>query len=213
MRRPCSCRSPAGSYRPQSCACGTMWRWETERTPYYRADLALIHHEGFAFHAEDCAPGILSLLESVRSHHGLVVELGCGSGLLTRQLVDAGHRVDRDRRLPADARHRTGVRRRRPGDPASDVARRPDPGCRCDRVGWSRRELPAGRGRDRACPRGDGGGAPSRRSARDRPVRPVVRRARGRPHPHVDGSRTTGPSSPSSPFLRPTASCGRWRPS
>jgi len=33
------------------------------------------------------------LLESVRSHHGLVVELGCGSGLLTRQLVDAGHRV------------------------------------------------------------------------------------------------------------------------
>ena len=22
-----------------------------ERTPYYRADLALIHHEGFAFHA------------------------------------------------------------------------------------------------------------------------------------------------------------------
>lgn len=64
-----------------------------ERTPYYRADLALIHHEGFAFHAEDCAPGILSLLESVRSHHGLVVELGCGSGLLTRQLVDAGHRV------------------------------------------------------------------------------------------------------------------------
>src|SRR6476646_12005131 len=63
------------------------------RTPYYRADLALIHHEGFAFHAEDCGPGILSLLESVRSRHGLVVELGCGSGLLTKQLVDAGHRV------------------------------------------------------------------------------------------------------------------------
>jgi SAM-dependent methyltransferase len=64
-----------------------------ERTPYYRADLALIHHQGFAFHAEDCAPGILSLLESVRSRHGLVVELGCGSGLLTKHLVDAGHRV------------------------------------------------------------------------------------------------------------------------
>jgi SAM-dependent methyltransferase len=64
-----------------------------ERTPGYRADLALIHHEGFAFHAEDCAPGILSLLESVRPRHGLVVELGCGSGLLTKHLVDAGHRV------------------------------------------------------------------------------------------------------------------------
>ncbi len=64
-----------------------------ERTPYYRAELARIHHEGFAFHAEDCAPGILSLLGSVRSRHGLVVELGCGSGLLTKHLVDAGHRV------------------------------------------------------------------------------------------------------------------------
>jgi hypothetical protein len=63
-----------------------------ERTPYYRTDLALIHHEGFAFHAEGCAPGILSLLESVRARDGLVVELGCGSGLLTKHLVDAGHR-------------------------------------------------------------------------------------------------------------------------
>ena len=64
-----------------------------EGTPYYRADLALIHHTGFAFHAEDCAPGILSLLEPVRERDGLVLELGCGSGLLTRYLVDAGHRV------------------------------------------------------------------------------------------------------------------------
>ena len=64
-----------------------------DSTPYYRADLALIHHRGFAFHAEDCAPGILSLLEPVRDREGLVVELGCGSGLLTKYLVDAGHRV------------------------------------------------------------------------------------------------------------------------
>ena len=64
-----------------------------EPAPYYRADLALIHHEGFAFHAEDCAPGILALLEPVRARDGLVVELGCGSGLLTKHLVDAGHRV------------------------------------------------------------------------------------------------------------------------
>jgi SAM-dependent methyltransferase len=59
--------------------------------PYYRADLARIHHLGFGFHAEACAPGILALLEPVRG--GLVVELGCGSGLLTRHLVDAGHAV------------------------------------------------------------------------------------------------------------------------
>lgn len=61
--------------------------------PYYRADLARIHHLGFGFHAEACAPGILSLLEPVRARGGLVVELGCGTGLLTKHLVDAGHRV------------------------------------------------------------------------------------------------------------------------
>ena len=61
--------------------------------PYYRPDLALIHHLGFGFHADDCAPGVLRLLEPVRQRDGLVVELGCGSGLLTRYLLDAGHRV------------------------------------------------------------------------------------------------------------------------
>jgi SAM-dependent methyltransferase len=40
-----------------------------------------------------CAPGILELLGRVREQGGLVVELGCGSGLLTRYLVDVGHRV------------------------------------------------------------------------------------------------------------------------
>jgi SAM-dependent methyltransferase len=65
----------------------------SREAPYYRADLALIHHLGFGFHADDCAPGILELLEPVRDRDGLVVELGCGSGLLTRYLIDAGHRV------------------------------------------------------------------------------------------------------------------------
>jgi SAM-dependent methyltransferase len=58
---------------------------------YYRDDLALVHHLGFGFHADATAPGILALLEPVRG--GLVLELGCGSGLLTRYLVEAGHRV------------------------------------------------------------------------------------------------------------------------
>ena len=63
------------------------------QTPYYRPDLARVHHEGFAFHADGAAPGIVELLEPVRERGGLVVELGCGSGLLTRHLVDAGLRV------------------------------------------------------------------------------------------------------------------------
>ena len=61
--------------------------------PYYRRDLALVHHLGFGFHADRVATGILGLLEPVRKRNGLVVELGCGSGLLTRHLIDAGHRV------------------------------------------------------------------------------------------------------------------------
>lgn len=60
---------------------------------YYRHDLAIVHHLGFGFHADACAPGILTLLEPIRERGGLVHEVGCGSGLLTRHLVDAGHRV------------------------------------------------------------------------------------------------------------------------
>jgi SAM-dependent methyltransferase len=65
----------------------------SSQEPYFHPDLARIHHLGFGFHADDCAPGILALLEPVRERHGLVVELGCGTGLLTRYLVDVGHRV------------------------------------------------------------------------------------------------------------------------
>jgi len=61
--------------------------------PYYRRDLALVHHRAFAAHAHACAPGILALLGPLLERDGLVVEVGCGSGLLTRHLVDAGLRV------------------------------------------------------------------------------------------------------------------------
>ncbi len=65
----------------------------TGSAPYYRGDLALVHDLGFGFHADRCAPGILASLEPVRQRGGLVLELGCGTGLLTRYLVNAGHRV------------------------------------------------------------------------------------------------------------------------
>jgi len=61
--------------------------------PYYRRGLALVHHRGFGFHVRACAPGIVALLEPVRSREGIILELGCGSGLLTRELTAAGHRV------------------------------------------------------------------------------------------------------------------------
>jgi SAM-dependent methyltransferase len=58
---------------------------------YYEHDLALVHARGYGRHADNCAPGILELLSPVRG--GLVLELGCGSGALTRHLLAAGHRV------------------------------------------------------------------------------------------------------------------------
>ena len=61
--------------------------------PYYRPGLARVHHEGFAFHGDEVAPGMLALLAPVRAAGGIVLELGCGTGILTRHLVAAGHRV------------------------------------------------------------------------------------------------------------------------
>ena len=58
---------------------------------YYEQDLALVHARGFGQHADNCAPGILELLAPVSG--GLVLELGCGAGALTRHLLTAGHRV------------------------------------------------------------------------------------------------------------------------
>jgi SAM-dependent methyltransferase len=58
---------------------------------YYQHDLALVHARGFTKHADRCAPGILDLLAPVRG--GLVLEVGCGAGALTRHLLAAGHRV------------------------------------------------------------------------------------------------------------------------
>jgi SAM-dependent methyltransferase len=61
----------------------------TERMPYYRRDLAYVFDQGYGFHADACAPGILALLEPVRTRRGRVLEIGCGSGLLTKFLVEA----------------------------------------------------------------------------------------------------------------------------
>jgi SAM-dependent methyltransferase len=58
---------------------------------YFQPDLALVHARGYSRHADRCAAGILALLEPVRG--GVVLELGCGAGALTRHLLTAGHRV------------------------------------------------------------------------------------------------------------------------
>src|SRR5580704_14571821 len=58
---------------------------------YYQHDLALVHDRGHGQQADRCAPGIIELLAPVRG--GVVLELGCGSGALTRHLLSAGFQV------------------------------------------------------------------------------------------------------------------------
>ena len=59
----------------------------------YRKDLAFIHHSGFAEFALKSAPGLLAVLRRCGVSNGLVVDLGCGSGLWARALVREGYRV------------------------------------------------------------------------------------------------------------------------
>jgi SAM-dependent methyltransferase len=60
---------------------------------YYGEDIAYIHDVGHADFALDSAPGILEILGRNGIRDGLVVDLGCGSGLWARELIDAGYGV------------------------------------------------------------------------------------------------------------------------
>jgi SAM-dependent methyltransferase len=62
-------------------------------TDWYNEDLAYIHDVGFRDYALNSAPGILDILTERKIPKGLVVELGCGSGLLAEVLARSGYRV------------------------------------------------------------------------------------------------------------------------
>ncbi|HEV3456438.1 MAG TPA: class I SAM-dependent methyltransferase [Thermoanaerobaculia bacterium] len=57
----------------------------------YGRDLTYIHDAGFGGFAAALAPGLLRLLRSAGIRGGLVVDLGCGSGIWARALTDAGY--------------------------------------------------------------------------------------------------------------------------
>ena len=59
----------------------------------YGEDLAYIHHVGFGDFAAGAAPGILRLLRSYGVNTGLVVDLGCGSGIWAEVLLRSNYQV------------------------------------------------------------------------------------------------------------------------
>jgi SAM-dependent methyltransferase len=62
-------------------------------TDYYNADLAFIHDAGYGDFARETAPGLLDILDRSGITEGLVVDLGCGSGLWAEQLATRGYNV------------------------------------------------------------------------------------------------------------------------
>lgn len=57
----------------------------------YKDDLAYIHDVGFGDFAKNSAPGLLKMLRQSGITSGLVVDLGCGSGIWARELSQAGY--------------------------------------------------------------------------------------------------------------------------
>ena len=70
---------------------GRRWRYGMEE--WYGEDLAYIHDVGFGDYALGSAPGILEILIRSGILVGLVVDLGCGSGLWAKKLAEAGYDV------------------------------------------------------------------------------------------------------------------------
>jgi SAM-dependent methyltransferase len=62
-------------------------------TDDYRNDLAYIHDAGFGHFARHAAGVLLTELQRRHLHTGLVIDLGCGSGILAAALAAAGFEV------------------------------------------------------------------------------------------------------------------------
>jgi len=79
------------------------------RDSYYQADLAWVHHAGYSHHIERASGGIVRLLRDGGLSAGArVLDVGCGSGLLARRLLDAGfavHGIDASPAMIELARH------------------------------------------------------------------------------------------------------------
>lgn len=59
----------------------------------YGSDLAYIHDVAFGDFAREAAPGILEILVASEIRDGLIVDLGCGSGIWAARLLAEGYEV------------------------------------------------------------------------------------------------------------------------
>lgn len=59
----------------------------------YAPDLAYIHDTGFTGFVRKATPGLLRILRQNGIRRGLVVDVGCGSGVWARELCDRGYDV------------------------------------------------------------------------------------------------------------------------
>lgn len=62
-------------------------------TNWYQEDLAYIHDVGFSDYIQQLIPGVIKILQQNKISQGLIVDLGCGSGLSSQKLIEAGYRV------------------------------------------------------------------------------------------------------------------------
>ncbi len=65
----------------------------TEKIPAYRDDLAYIHDDGYGGFAREAASVLVSALGRARISEGLVLDLGCGSGILSAVVGSVGYRT------------------------------------------------------------------------------------------------------------------------
>jgi SAM-dependent methyltransferase len=84
----------------------------------YGDDLAYIHDAGHGDFARSAAPGVLQFLHNRGIRAGLVIDLGCGTGIWAKELVRAGYAVlgiDISRSMIALARKRVPAAKFRTG--------------------------------------------------------------------------------------------------
>ncbi|MBJ7328969.1 MAG: methyltransferase domain-containing protein [Solirubrobacteraceae bacterium] len=81
-------------------------------SPGYGTDVAHVHDAGFGEFARSAAPGLLRRLRAVGAREGVVVDLGCGSGIWAAELIAHGYDVvgiDQSAPLLAIARERAAA--------------------------------------------------------------------------------------------------------